>query len=77
MGRKRKLNIGRRIPEDSNQHIQASNNEGTQSIPTDTIPTHAQGSNSDAVIRESADSHSVPSDIEAEEAQNEKGINYI
>lgn len=62
MGRKRKLNIGRR------------DSEGTQSGPSHTISTHGQGSNTEGALHESADSHSIPSDIEAEEAQVEKGI---
>lgn len=76
MGRRRKLNIGRRTLEDSNQHIQASGSEGTQFVPSHTTSTHAQGSHFEDV-HESADSHSIPLDLEAEEVQIEKGLNYI
>jgi len=76
MARRRKLNIGHR----------ESNNEG-QSIPTNTNSTNVQGSNgaethsgpshTESVIHESVESHSIPSDIEAEEERIVEGINYI
>lgn len=89
MARRKKLNISNR----------ASNNEGTQSIPTNGDSTSVHGSDgadtpsglqrSDGaetrpgpsqavnVIHESVESHSIPSDIEAEEEHIVEGINYI
>lgn len=77
MARRRKLNIRHR----------ASDNEGIQSTSNNTNSTNVEGSNvaetrsspchAEGVIHESVESHSIPSDIEVEEEQIEKGINYI
>jgi hypothetical protein len=78
MARRRKLSIGHR----------ENNNEGRQSIPTNSDSTNVQGSNgaetgsgpnhTESVIHESVESHSIPSDIEAEEEERiVEGINYI
>ncbi|XP_073226470.1 uncharacterized protein [Cicer arietinum] len=74
MARRRKLNIRHR----------ASDNEGIQSTSNNTNSTNVEGSNvaetrsspchAEGVIRESVESHSIPSDIEVEEEQIEKEV---
>lgn len=86
MGRRKKLNIGHRMLKDSNQHVQASDSEGIQSIPTHTVSTpkgsnvqetHPSPNHVEDVIHESIESHSIPSSLEDEAAQIEKGKNHI
>ncbi|XP_039685711.1 uncharacterized protein [Medicago truncatula] len=69
MAKRRKLSIGHR----------ENSNEGRQSIPTNSNSTNVQGSNgaetgsspshTESVMPESVESHSIPSNIEAEEEE--------
>lgn len=78
MAKRRKLSIGHR----------ENSNEGRQSIPTNSNSTNVQGSNgaetgsgpshTESVMPESVESHSIPSNIEAEEEERiVEGINII
>jgi hypothetical protein len=88
----KKLNIGSRMLKESNQGSNATNTtsthaQGSSAEETHRTLPHAQGSSVEEThsnptqmeddTNDSEDSHYIPSDIEAEEAYIEKGVNYI
>ncbi|XP_057448679.1 uncharacterized protein LOC130740183 [Lotus japonicus] len=72
MGKKRKLNIGHRRPENSNQHGQPNENDGIESSTRNAEETQSNPGHGEEVMHGSLESNSIPSDIETEEIQAEK-----